>query len=124
MIETSVTKSGPLFDGRFPGMVRSAITHIQDELADRTVEAIQARLDVVLKNPTGYYRSRITKERRNDEAVVTDGDVIYGPWLEGVSSRNQTTRFKGYQTFERVTKDIQEQVGHIVEAVITRELIE
>ncbi len=32
------------------------------------------------------------------------GPCVYGPWLEGVSSRNQATRFKGYAIFRR-TKD-------------------
>jgi len=30
--------------------------------------------------------------------------VVYGGWLEGISSRNKTTRFKGYHAF-RVMKE-------------------
>ena len=54
---------------------------------------------------TGNYRRNIqSKLTPGRQALITDGGVVYGPWLEGVSSRNATTRFKGYASF-RKTKD-------------------
>lgn len=35
------------------------------------------------------------------------GPSVYGPWLEGVSSRNQTTRFKGYAMFRKTKQKLQ-----------------
>ncbi len=38
---------------------------------------------------------------------VHDSDIVYGPWLEGVGSRNfPVTRFKGYSTFRKVAQQI------------------
>ena len=50
---------------------------------------------------TGNYQRRITSFRKGLHGEVYDGGTIYGPWLEGVSSRNQRTRFKGYSHFRR-----------------------
>ncbi len=54
---------------------------------------------------TGNYRRNLSRFFRNQfTAIVDDGGVIYGPWLEGTSNRNKTTRFKGYAAF-RKTRD-------------------
>lgn len=79
---------------------------INDALAQEGVNRVRARLNVVLKNPTGFYESNIQVERREIYRGVTDNGVIYGGWLEGVSSRNRTTRFKGYRTFRIVKQDL------------------
>jgi hypothetical protein len=50
---------------------------------------------------TGNYRRNIFGKRKGITGVITDGKVVYGRWLEGVSSRNQTTRFKGYFAFRK-----------------------
>lgn len=54
-------------------------------------------------NSTGHYRRNLHTnfDSAGLRALITDGKVIYGPWLEGVSSRNSRTRFKGYASFRR-----------------------
>jgi hypothetical protein len=48
--------------------------------------------------------------------VVTDTPVVYGPWLEGVGSRNApTTRFPGYHTFQLVSQKIDGEAGSLAE---------
>jgi len=81
-------------------------TRINDTLAQIGVDRIKDRLRQVLQNPTGYYQSRITVDRRSQARLITDGGVIYGGWLEGVSSRNRATRFKGYRTFRIVQQQL------------------
>ena len=53
---------------------------------------------------TGNYRRNVSGRVRGTEGVITDGGVVYGSRLEGIGSRNQTTRFKGYATFRRVAQ--------------------
>ncbi len=84
---------------------RMVIT-INDAIAQATRQEILARLGRVLQNPTGYYESQITVDRRQIYRGVTDNNVVYGGWLEGVSSRNRTTRFKGYHTFRLARQTI------------------
>lgn len=104
---SEVRTIGPLFTGRALAETEIMTHDIASELAKGTVNKVHQRLGEVLKNPTGYYESHIQTERASDSSErVTDGGVIYGPWLEGVSSRNQTTRFKGYGTFRLVAQEI------------------
>lgn len=77
----------------------------------------------VLQHPTGYYESRIVAEPISaDQWSINDSNVIYGPWLEGLSSRNQSTRFKGYATFRRVQGRISQKSAEIVQAWVSRTL--
>ena len=61
---------------------------------------------------TGHYaRSIHGRMVSNLHGVISDSNVVYGPWLEGVSSRNQATRFKGYAIFRR-TRDKLQGLAH------------
>jgi hypothetical protein len=117
---TSVRTSGPIFNGSFASEMHRCVEELDQEIGDEAVERIQDRLDVVLKNPTGFYRSHIRAHPRGQVVVVDDSDVVYGPWLEGVSSRNQTTRFKGYYTFRRVSEEMQRDVPEILRRIVTK----
>lgn len=86
---------------------------------------IRADLRVVLQHPTGRFQSAApSMQRSGDTITVDDGGVIYGPWLEGVGSRNARTRFKGYSTFRRMAQEAQDRaeaiVGHEISELIVR----
>lgn len=115
---TEFKLSGPMFDGRAKAAVDAFIVAATGEVADQGVNDVKQTLGAVLKHPTGYYESRIQSSRQRDDHVIDDGGVIYGPWLEGTSSRNQTTRFKGYATFRKVTQRLQAKSGDIAQRVI------
>ena len=72
------------------------------------------------KRPTGYYDSRVHSENRDDGGHVTDSGVIYGPWLEGTSDRNRTTRFKGYAMFRRATQTTDREVRRLARPHVDR----
>jgi len=60
---------------------------------------------------TGHYARSIHGRMAGSlHGVIDDTRVVYGPWLEGVGSRNQATRFKGYAIFRR-TKDKLQKMG-------------
>lgn len=115
-------KSGPLFDGRAGDTIRAFQDDAEREVGQVLVNEIQAELGHVLKHPTGYYKRQVTTDRARDDLVVTDGGVIYGPWLEGTSSRNSKTRFKGYATFRRISQRVAERAGQIAERVLPNHL--
>lgn len=106
---------GPILDGRADAMVAVAMPRVEKTIADRGVNLVRARLGSVLKHPTGYYESHIVTDRSVGDIAVTDSGVIYGPWLEGVGSRNSTTRFKGYRTFRLAGQELNAQAGDIAE---------
>ena len=68
----------------------------------------------------GHYRRNVSGERQGLTARIDDGGVIYGPWLEGTSSRNQTTRFKGYGTFRQVGQELEKKSDDILNKHIKR----
>lgn len=123
MIEfrADIDQQGNLFSGRGAERVMREYTNAAERaVADEAERQIQLQLSNVLRNPTGYYQSQIGVRASGGDWTVTDNDVIYGPWLEGTGSRNQTTRFKGYATFRRVHQLMQRQAGRIAERVLQR----
>lgn len=116
----TVRTSGPVFDGSFAMEMRRAAQEIEQELGDQLVERIQERLDTVLVNPTGFYRSQIRAEPRGEITVVNDSGVVYGPWLEGVGSRNKTTRFKGYSTFRKVAQEFDREAPKMADEIVMK----
>ena len=132
-LRVGIETKGPLFTGQ-PGEV------IERHLANavrQLVELGEQRLDLMLRpRPAGVYLSvseagknqaSTGNYRRNVHGVashlhgrITDGGVIYGPWLEGVSSRNVTTRFRGYSSFRRVGQSLQEDAHDVAERHIER----
>jgi len=75
----------------------------------------------------GYYQSRIQTERAVEDAqLIRDDRVVYGPWLEGVSSRNfrvmpgrirrgLSPRFSGYHAFREIAQVLDAQAEAMAE---------
>ena len=93
-VTITTSSSGPVFDGRARAAVSAYIDDAEETIAQHGVNVVRSEMDHFLRNPTGYYESRIQTDRAGGDSVVTDGGVIYGPWLAGVGSRNAPeTRF-------------------------------
>lgn len=133
-----VETSGPLFRGNASAVVRRAAQRTVAQL----VEIGESKLEQMLRpRPAGvflsvsearkgqaskgHYRRNLHTVVENLRGVISDGGVIYGPWLEGTGTRNDTTRFKGYSSFRRVGQELEKQVPTVarrnVEAAV-REL--
>ena len=121
MANVTIDRSGPYFDGR----ARKAITDLEREWVESVAETgnvmVRANLNAVLRHQTPYYRTRIAAVRDDPSRWrVSDQGVIYGPWLEGVGSRNRTTRFKGYFTFRRTCQQLDRKAKLIGEFILRR----
>lgn len=79
---------------------------------------IDERLNQVLRKQTPYYRLQIAASPFGEGWRIHDGGVVYGPWLEGVSRRNATTRFKGYKTFRLIHQRMERESYRLVEAQV------
>jgi hypothetical protein len=116
-----VRLAGPLVEGKANAIVDAMMVSAVAEVADYAKYEVLTQLGKVLVNPTGYYESQIA-----DTPVtpflhrIHDSGVVYGPWLEGISSRNQTTRFKGYHTFRIVQGRISQKSSAIIAAHFAR----
>ena len=69
---------------------------------------------------TDEFRSINGQIVRDLNGIVHDNNVVYGPWLEGISSRNDQTRFKGYRMF----RNARQKVGEIAKAVAKKRINE
>lgn len=117
----TVSASGPLFDGRASSLITRWTREGGEEVAQQAEQEVHRILHQVLRHPTGYYESHVRVDRRTpDRFDITDGGVVYGPWLEGASSRNQSTRFKGYGTFRRVKDRIEAQADRSMQRILDR----
>jgi hypothetical protein len=96
---------------------------VLDELAEVGSDMVVAQLMRVIRQPTPYYWTRISHRREYADRVVHDAGIVYGPWLEGVSERNRSTRFKGYHTFRIISRQLQSQAGAIADMVIADRVI-
>lgn len=117
---TRVTLKGPIFhEPIVTEIMNQYLDRVLDRLGEVAVDDIHHRLDDVLVTQTPFYATQIVSNRASYSRIVTDSNVIYGPWLEGVGSRNYpTTRFKGYHTFRYVTQGLKSKAGPYAEGVL------
>ena len=132
-LQTRVETRGPFFSPYAPQALKSAMSGATRELVQigesiiintMTTGPRGVFLSVAEARPgrasTGNYRRNISTKVNNLNGLITDGGVIYGPWLEGESSRNQTTRFKGYFTFRKTSQELQKKSRKVFDAHLRR----
>lgn len=120
-----ITATGPFFAVVQRGHeVDTYLNDARDEVAKQAFADVHQNLNASIKRPTPYYETQISVQTRGAVAVVHDCGVIYGPWLEGVGSRNRKTRFKGYFSFRRAAGHVRGRAGelaqHAVDALVRR----
>lgn len=116
-----IKQKGALFNASSSkAAARRMVIDVNEALAQEGVDRVKRRLGQVLQNPTGYYESKIQVERRQIYRGFSDGGVVYGGWLEGLSTRNKTTRFKGYQTFRIIKQELEREKIQIAEPFVDK----
>lgn len=119
--EVKVETSGPLFNPVLTAALTDAmLADCRQEVANQALADAHLIMDRSFRNPTPYYETQVVVQRRGDVDVVHDRGIIYGPWLEGVGSRNATTRFKGYAMFRRATQEAGRKVPHLCQPIVDR----
>jgi len=117
---TNVTITGPFFDERNADIRRQMEDEALNRVGGQGLADVMTNLETSIRHPTPYYETQITSERNGDTQVVNDRGVIYGPWLEGTGSRNETTRFKGYASFRRAAQQLEGETGRILVPIVDR----
>lgn len=118
-----VRMSGPLFNGRAEAAGVAAAFAAQRAVAEVAQARVYATFASSIKNGSGRFLGSIqtvqgshtfttdgySMEVTTDLAtasIVTTDIASYGPWLEGVGSRNESTRFKGYHGFRLAAQEV------------------
>lgn len=116
---SDIDERGPFFiPGLSERVMRKAAEGIAERVGQRGSDLVHERLHEVLRHPTGYYESRVTTRLSGTTSTIDGGGVVYGPWLEGVGSRNRSTRFKGYHTFRDTEQRVESESGDVADPII------
>lgn len=118
--------TGPWFDGRAERAIDDYCDQAREDIAEVAEEYVLNEMGILFRHPTGYYESRVITDRVSaDTSRVHDQGVVYGPWLEGVGSRNSpVTRFRGYSHWRRTKALVQARGPQIADRTLQRYLPE
>lgn len=90
------------------GMVFDQATEeILDYQAEYAQDSVRGFVRSYAKDRTGNYERHVVIDRSRGIRRVHDSDIIYGPWLEGVSGRNQATRYRGMRLWRLTRQDME-----------------
>ncbi len=120
---TEVDEHGPLFRHAEEIVIPEFLRDVEMEIAELGVVIVTHELQRVIREPTPIYWTRTRKYRRGGDVVIDDDKIIYGPWLEGISEKNRTTRFKGYATYYRMRFKLNQQVQRLANDLFKREYL-
>ncbi len=117
-----VVLRGPLFDARAPRVVNAMLDDSAQAIAERAQNDVRETIQSRAVRRTGNYERHVKIDRQGNDRQVNDGGIVYGPWLEGVSRRNYSTRVRGFAQFRRATQSIAGRTGEIAAPVIRRRI--
>lgn len=104
MADAYVTVSGPFFDGRDHAVIDAMCDAIAEAVADEGRDIVRLNADTSFRTQTPYWVTQLHIADAGIHRRDVENGVIYTHWLEGVGSRNRTTRFKGYAMFRRAVQ--------------------
>lgn len=112
---------GAIFDAnKTKAAAARMVKDLNDTLAQEGVKRVKTHLRQVLRNPSGFYESKIEVQRRSVYRGIWDSNAAYGGWLEGVDPRNRTTRFKGYFTFTIVKHTLDQDKDKLMQPIVNK----
>ena len=104
----TIRSKGPLFDGGAERLAEAVNRGLLDIAVAGGVK-VQEQLYSGHGKVTGFLRGRVSGNTIGNLNVQIDAgenrfgaNVIYANWVEGITQRNQTSRFKGYFMFKNV----------------------
>lgn len=119
-VRTRLEFAGGLFSIRGRRIFRQFSEEMEEEGAEWALGHVQSTFHRSFRQPTGYYESQVRTHNVATGWEVWDGGEhgpVYGPWLEGVGSRNATTRFKGYHAFRLAAQALETRIEGMGERI-------
>lgn len=114
---------GPIFSPYADLIVERHCYRMTEKVADVGDARVELLHRAHFKHPTPWYWNQVHARPRADYHVVTDGGIVYGPWLEGTGERNKTTRFKGYWSMRTTAQSLRTSLPVLVEPIV-RDLVQ
>ena len=108
--------SGPIADGSAQEAIRDWLDASKKDVAQAAIDLLHAYTMDKTGRATGHYQEMIRSTVLAYNDILVNDPVVYGPWLEGSSKRNRSTRFKGYRLWRTTRQQIQKQAPDIAQA--------
>src|SRR5260221_8971813 len=96
-VQVHVQPLGPLADGSAPAIVHAWADEVKRDIAQEGVNRLRGFRMNKSGRATGRYQSELQTSTLAYNDIRISDPVVYGPWLEGSSNRNRSTRFRGYR---------------------------
>ena len=107
---------GPLSNGEAVQALSDWAESVAGELGKQGVEALRAFPMNKSGRAHGGFQANLNVVQRGPLATIkgpTIRGVTWAPWLEGNSSRNSSTRFKGYHLFRKTKQELQRRAPEV-----------
>lgn len=118
-VTARVDVSGPLLTGQAGHALADATDAIAQAVADEAVRELRAFPMDKTGRATGAFQRELHPVRKDPGTYSVMGPMIRGvvwsPWLEGSSKRNESTGFRGYRLFAKTRLDLDRRVRQIAE---------
>jgi hypothetical protein len=121
-IDVAADARGIVLEGKGGPIMRKFFDDAKTLVAKSGEDELRQRATSAPKHPKGRFAGAIvTKDFAKGRTVMADyPQTLYGPWLEGTSTRNTSTRFKGYRMFKLTRGRLRKQVGPLVQDLFER----
>lgn len=101
--------------------VQRFLAEVTDEVSAQLLADWHTNLNQSIRRPTPYYETQLVNQTVQPTLhKVHDRGVVYGPWLEGTSSRNRTTRFRGYSSLRRARQTTVARIPSLISIPLRR----
>jgi stress-induced morphogen len=124
-IELDTVMRGAFLEGRDTPIVRKFFDDAKKLVAKTGEDEVKRRIGQRAKHPSGkpgghFAAGIVTKDFKKGRTITAEyPQILRGPWLEGTSTRNESTRFKGYKlfrlTYRRLRKDLSQLIHGLFE---------
>jgi hypothetical protein len=118
--------SGPLANGEAEKAAQEWAKNTMQALADKGVELLRAFPMNKTGRAHGAFENALKTERISPTEIRIPGPmergVVWSPWLEGTSKRNDSTGFRGYGLFRRTRLQLQKMAPQVAQAELEKVL--
>lgn len=119
-VEYKVTMHGPLFDMTAPGIAAQMVAGITEHVTEVGRDMVLSFSAEFKSHPTWRWEMDMTGAVLDSHHGHIYDRVPYAAWLEGVSSRNLTSRFKGYHMWKTSAAWLRDNAADIAQSVVAR----
>lgn len=114
---------GPLADGTADEVLRQWAENTAARLGDMGGDHLRAWPMDKSGRARGNFQRELQVFKAGPVARIPgpmDKGVVWAPWLEGVSKRNESTRFKGYRLFRKTAAWLRDQAKKVGEEELAK----